>query len=266
MWLMLYVYMYIMRYHGGKSRLGKKIAEIVIEIIETDELEIVGYIEPFCGMCGVLTHVIQGSDLLQYLASDCNESVIKMWNALGKGWEPEITLFDEKRFDLLKGNGESSAEKGFFGHATTFGALYFQNFRPILLKLLEFSKNDIIKRSSYMKDVIFTHSDYKAISNYNVKNNVIYCDPPYEIRSRYYDEYNKQLSFDSDEFWDFCVALSSNNVVVVSETYSFLEERSKSYIGTKKIVKLPNRKNRFGSSWNHSGEYVCILTRLFLQV
>lgn len=105
-------------------------------------------------MCGVL------SDLLQYVASDCNESIIKMWKELEKGWNPDIASFDKKKFHLLKGNGESSAEKVFFGHATTFGALYFQNFRPELLRLLEFSKKDVIKRSVQMKDVMFMHSDY----------------------------------------------------------------------------------------------------------
>lgn len=90
----------------------------------------------------------------------------------------------------------------------------------------------------------------------------MYCDPPYEIRSRYYDEYNNKLDFDWNEFWEFCVMLSHNNVVVISENYKFLESKSKSYSGTKRIIELPNRKNRFGASWNHSGEFICIITHL----
>ena len=253
-----------MRYHGGKSRLGSNISEIILQVI--DSYEILGYIEPFCGMCGVMSHVAVKSDLFQYFAFDNNVSVIKMWKELQTGWEPDIIKFDEDRFNLLKGNGESTAEKGFFGHAMTFGALYFQVFRPELKRLLQFSKDDVLKRIHNMKDVTFLDGDYKQTLHYNLKNYVIYCDPPYKRRSRYYDENNKKIDFDSDEFWKTCDKLSTNNVIVISEHEDFLESKCKNYTGTFNILKLPSRFNTFGKTSQKSGEFVCIITRLIKSI
>lgn len=48
-------------YHGGKQRLGKKLAEIIVDtsldIVEDENWEIKGYCEPFCGMLGVYRHI-----------------------------------------------------------------------------------------------------------------------------------------------------------------------------------------------------------------
>ncbi len=73
-------------YHGGKQRLGKKLAEIIVDtsldIVEDENWEIKGYCEPFCGMLGVYRHIPDFFEEecydLKYLAGDANGSVIKM--------------------------------------------------------------------------------------------------------------------------------------------------------------------------------------------
>lgn len=250
-----------MRYHGGKTKLGKKIATIITKIINQCGINVKGYVEPFCGMCGVLTHVVQNSNLPRYMASDRNESVVEMWTALRDGWRPDIETFDEKRFNYLKGNGESTAEKGFFGHAVTFGALYFQCYRKDLMRLLDYSMQDVVKRSVHMKDVEFSSGDYTHVSG-NIDNSVIYCDPPYERRSRYYDEHNKILEFDSEQFWDVCVELSKFNIVMISENVSFFDNRVEAYTGKSRVIELPCHPNRFGKTRRDSGEFMCVMTHL----
>jgi len=83
-----------MRYHGGKTRIGKYISEKILKLIEISNPKIDGYMEPFCGMCGVLVHVVEKSDLKSYVASDTNASVIKMWKSLINGWKPDIKNFE----------------------------------------------------------------------------------------------------------------------------------------------------------------------------
>lgn len=253
-----------MRYHGGKTKTGKAISRVVLKTIQQCDIKLKGYAEPFCGMCGVLIHVVQNSILPMYLASDNNESVISMWTDVRDGWRPDTTTFNEERYNALKGNGESSAEKGFFGHAVTFGALYFQCYRPDLLRLLDYSLNDVVKRSSVLNDVVFSSGDYSDIMG--IDHSVVYCDPPYERRNRYYDEFNRRLVFDSDKFWRFCEKLSELNIVIISEHIAFFDKRVPSYSGNIRVVKLPGHPNRFGKTCRDSGEHVCIMTSLAVNL
>jgi site-specific DNA-adenine methylase len=255
-----------MRYHGGKTRLGKCIAGTIQTVLNDVGTLVDGYVEPFCGMCGVLVHVVQTSNLVSYAASDNNSSVIEMWKDLREGWRPDISTFDEKRFQEMKGDGQSNAQKGFFGHAVTFGALYFQSYRPELTKLLDYSSKDVVKRSLVLKDVVFRSCDYKKLLQEGTKNKLVYCDPPYEKRSRYYDEFNHQLSFDSTEFWKVCEELSIHNVVVISEQKQFFDQRSGGYAGNIRVLKLPVKQNRFGATKRESGEYLCVMTHLPIAV
>jgi hypothetical protein len=66
-------------YHGGKQRIGKQLAEVIVD----ESIE----------MLGVYRHIPElfeeeGFEDLQYLAGDANESVVLMWRAAQKGWRP----------------------------------------------------------------------------------------------------------------------------------------------------------------------------------
>jgi len=252
-----------MRYHGGKTRIGKSISEKIQFIIDNSGVLINGYIEPFCGMCGVFVHVVHKTNLPSYIASDNNASVIKMWEDLRDGWRPDIENFNKTKFIEMKGDGNSSSSKGFFGHAMTFGALYFQCYRQDLHHLLEYSMRDIVKRSKILEKVEFRSCDYKSIlTEKKIQNKLIFCDPPYETISRYYDEFNNRLSFDSDEFWILCENMSKKNIVVISEKKDFFHDRLSKYDGKSCMINLPNRINRFGKTSKSSDEYICVITHL----
>jgi site-specific DNA-adenine methylase len=64
-------------YHGGKQRLGKRIAKAITDNVDLSKVK--GYCEPFCGMLGVYRHV--PTHFSEYKAGDLNLSVIKMWEA-----------------------------------------------------------------------------------------------------------------------------------------------------------------------------------------
>ena len=99
-------------YHGGKQRIGKKLANIIVEesvvIAENEGLKIKGYCEPFCGMLGVYQHIPnlydnelnlrskEGLENLNYVAGDTNNSVVMMWKAAQKGWKPPTKVSEKK--------------------------------------------------------------------------------------------------------------------------------------------------------------------------
>lgn len=213
------------RYHGGKQRIGKEIAEIIADVsldIEDDyEFTIKGYCEPFCGMLGVYQHIPklfeENHPPLKYKAGDTNESVIKMWKASQRGWKPP-TSCSKTKFTQLKHNNTSSAEKGFIGHTCTFRGVFFDGYFNWPNSTIKNNSIKVSKIGSEMSNVKFSSGSYNQFSN--LKNFVIYCDPPYaNTEQRYYKGigYTNRLSFDSEAFWNWCRKMSKDNIVFISE-------------------------------------------------
>jgi site-specific DNA-adenine methylase len=220
-------------YHGGKQRLGKTLAEIIVdtslEIAEDNRFEIEGYCEPFCGMLGVYQHIPElfesegcepegceeeGVDRLKYLAGDGNGSVIKMWQDSQRGWTPPTTC-SETKYNKMKNSKSDSALKGFIGHQYSFGGQWFNGYAPKYGKTnlsVKASKN-VRDISIELKMVKFKHCDYKQFSN--LSGYVIYCDPPYENSHCKYI-----LDFDTKQFWAWCERMSKYNIIFISNYYA----------------------------------------------
>ena len=206
-------------YHGGKQRIGKKIAHKIYDIATDIEKEtgvaFKGYCEPFCGMCGVYQHIPElfedHKPKLKYKAGDANKSVILMWQEVQKGWIPPTSCSREK-FEQLKGNGESSAEKGFLGHACSFRGKYFANYYPERSMKITNKVEDMSSKLSLVK---FTDGDYDQFSK--IRGYIVYCDPPYKTNSYYYTENHKYKHFDHDKFYQWVEKMACNNLVFISE-------------------------------------------------
>jgi len=203
-----------MRYHGGKTKGGKRISIILKRIIDNND-GISGYCEPFCGACGVLKHMVVGNEHLDFSGGDSNKSIVKMWSSLVGGWEPDISNVTKESYILMRGDGNSTAQKGFIGHVMSFGGVYFKSYVDELLHTIESSKNNVITESILMKDVVFSSGDYTQFSH--IKNNIIFCDPPYQKNSNYYDDDNKRVLFDHESFWVWCKNMKKDNIIVVNE-------------------------------------------------
>jgi site-specific DNA-adenine methylase len=200
------------KYHGGKQKIGEEIAKTIAYVVEQSGLQFKGYVEPFCGMLGVYQHIPDFlPQIKRFEAGDINPSVIKMWKSLQKGWTPP-SLCSKKRFVELRGNGRSSAEKGFIGHACSYRGVYFNmffqsNLGPVIERL---------KRVSLKLDnVNFTSGEYSQFSK--LKGWVIYCDPPYFIGSRYVTEEDIIRKFDYEKFYKWAEGMAKNNLVFISE-------------------------------------------------
>lgn len=211
-------------YHGGKQRIGRKIAEhihfISIILEERGYKQIKGYCEPFCGMLGVYRHIpMLFSDHkpnLSYKAGDMNESVIMMWQSAQKGWKPPTTC-TEKEYNRLK-NSKNSALRCYIGHQYSFGGQYFNGYAPKYGKTKDSSRasNTIQKISLELSNAEFTIGNYTQFSK--LTGFIIYCDPPYEDTvCRYYKtKPYETVGFNSEQFWAWCRNMGKNNIIFIS--------------------------------------------------
>ena len=211
-------------YHGGKKRIGERLAQVIVETsIEIENFKIRGYCEPFGGMLSVYKHIPylfeeKGLGNLEYLAGDTNESVVEMWKAAQIGWKPPSETCSKKKFEKLKSSNSCTALKGFVGHAYTFRGVFFDGYFLHPKSRRANNRTDVIETSRELHDVGFFTGPYTQFGD--LRGFVIYCDPPYEGTScRYYDGkgYKNRLAFDNKSFWDWCCKMSRENIVFVSE-------------------------------------------------
>lgn len=211
-------------YHGGKQRIGKRLSQVIVDeslvIASNKGITIDGYCEPFCGMLGVYQYIPQlykkNGLILNYLAGDINNNVIMMWKDTQKGWIPP-TIVTEEQYNQIKNSIDCSAEKGYVGHQYSFKGQQFKAYAPKYGKKIDSTSasNKVVKISNQLSTVEFSNCDYTQYSN--LKNYVIYCDPPYSnTQCVYYDGLDIK-KFDNKKFWDWCIDMSKHNIVFVSE-------------------------------------------------
>lgn len=235
-------------YHGGKQRIGKRLAKVIYDtslyISNEEDFDIKGYCEPFCGMLGVYQHIPKlFKKNIKYKAGDINKNVILMWKKAQKGWFPDIKI-NKKEYDKLKHSKKESALKGFIGHHCSFGGKYFDTFRPerCKKKMIDNTIDKINDIGEELKNVSFQSGFYTQYSN--LKNYVIYCDPPYSIFNKYYDDENNILNFNHKKFWDWCRKMSENNIIFISE-YKAPEDFALIYLEKSSINHNTTTKNNF---------------------
>ena len=205
-------------YHGGKQRIGKEIAKQIAAYVEEEDYKTSPYIEPFAGMCGVYRHIPELLGERTYMAGDVNESVVAMWEQVQRGWKPPLSC-SETNYDRLKRQRQPSAEKGYCGHQFSFGGQYFKGYRglygdPTTCTRARTNVMDIGEVLGEAK-VKWYCGTYDLCSD--ITDAIFYLDPPYEQGSEYFDEEHTKRSFDTIAFWDWCIAMSSTNLVFVSE-------------------------------------------------
>lgn len=241
-------------YHGGKQRIGKKLAQVIynksMDISEYEEFQIKGYCEPFCGMLGVYQHIPElfkdHKPKLKYKAGDTNKSVIMMWKEAQKGWKPPSNVSEEE-YNRLK-NAPDSAKKGYVGHQYSFGGQYFGSYAPKYGRSSDFTSRAIKRVMNIAKKVSRVSFSAKPYTQYTkLKNYVIYCDPPYNNTTQYY-----KGSFDSEEFYEWCRYMARDNIVFVSE-YKAPKDFEKIW---SKVVKLTGVQSK--------GSYVTRSENLYL--
>lgn len=194
-----------MKYLGGKSRLAKPIAEVILGSTSARA----SYVEPFVGG-GSVAAEMSGHFKRAYL-SDASPDLILMWRALYAGWQPPEVVTEEEWRSLR--SAEPSALRAFAGYGCSFGGRWFQGYarnnpgndyacqsRNSLLRKVAASRASMVYQASYDRAMIPVGS-------------VVYCDPPYANAKGY----ERTGAFDSSAFWAWAQRVSRFAHVFVSE-------------------------------------------------
>jgi len=202
-----------MKYVGGKHGVGKLISEFMVQQCGPNKVD--GYIEPFCGSLGVFKFMTN-KGYKKYIASDYQSDLIEMWKKIQNGTLKIPNEISEEKYNSLKNAKSPNALKAVAGFGLSFGGKFYAGYSQKWAgksgrNFLNEFKNSIekIKPSIIKSNVQFYNKSY---DEFNPKNMLIYCDPPYQSTQGYSTgEFNHQL------FWDTMRKWSKNNCVFISE-------------------------------------------------
>jgi DNA adenine methylase len=198
-----------MKYYGGKSKIGGKIAQKIIEFIGDKDFEV--YFEPFCGSLGMTQHIHKLKPNLKIYASDINEDLILLYKYLQKNNLPKNINISRKKYQELKDSSEHSPLRAISGIIYSYGGGWYNGYCPGTANRSYVdeglrSLNDMIPLIRACKFFNKTYAEFDP------KGIVIYCDPPYQNSSQKYSS-----DFDSNTFWNTMRKWSKNNIVFISE-------------------------------------------------
>lgn len=174
-----------MRYMGGKTRIAKYIAPIV--------LEAGGPIwEPFCG--GLSVTVALGG---KHIASDANPALISLYQAIQRdGWKLdhyEQNGMTKDEWIVARELPDSDPLKAFAGFGCSFGGVWFGGFaRGAGRDFAQEAARNLKKQFTNLQQTqfsceLFGKRDFRG---------TIYCDPPYRNTATY----KGAPKFDHDKF------------------------------------------------------------------
>jgi DNA adenine methylase len=213
--ILLYI---IMRYLGGKHKIGEKLTQFMIKQCPPDSVK--GYLEPFCGSLGTFKYMTMAGYKV-CTGSDIQPDLIKMWQEVKEDTLKIPETITETEYLKLK-NDESTkpnSRRAIAGFFLSFGGKYFGGFaqkweKPDGKDYLKTFKNGIRKIQPCLSkgNVAFENKSYL---DWKPANMLIYCDPPYKNTEGYSS--NKKEGFDHDLFWETMREWSKNNTVFISE-------------------------------------------------
>ena len=201
-----------MRYVGSKNRLAKELVPIIQSYI-TDDTK--GYIEPFVGGANMIDKI----ECNNKFGCDIHEELIELLKYIQNTNNILPTKITEEEYNKVKLN-KDKYEKwyvGLVGFCASFGAKYFGGYARGFNKdkitpqdIFGGTIRNIEKQRKNLQNIKFKCCSYDEI-NKNIKDFVIYCDPPYKGTLKY------TTDFDYDKFYKWCKEMSKNNIVLISE-------------------------------------------------
>jgi DNA adenine methylase len=227
-----------MQYFGGK----KRIAPHVLCFLNNYLYDVKYYFEPFVGSACI----VEGISKEKRFASDKNEYLIEMYNAIKNNWEPPTVVTEEDYNHIKEHKDENKALTGFVGIGCSYSGKWFGGYARNSRgdNYAKATYNSLMKQKPLIENVIFKSIDYREC---HPKNALIYCDPPYAETTKY-DAVGK---FNSLEFWETARKWSKNNVVFISEYNApddfkcVLEIKTKTEIRNKDNIREPRVEKLF---------------------
>jgi DNA adenine methylase len=204
-----------MRYLGGKSRIARKLAARIREIVPDAEV----YWDPFCGG---LSMSVALSEYAPVLASDACAPLIALYRAVRGGWVPPSDV-SEDEWRSAKALPDTDPFKAFAGFGCSFGGRWFEGYArakqdtrpgrtadPSLARMSSQGLRRDVHRVADLECV-----DWLAWPPCDF-GGVLYLDPPYAGTK----PFSGMPAFDADAFRSRVRSWSEHVPVFVSE-YAF---------------------------------------------
>lgn len=190
-----------MKYMGSKALHARAIAATMA--VQHDAV----YIEPFVGGANMIAAVAA----TDRRASDIDEDLICLWQAVSDGWMPP-ERFTEDEYRAIR-SAPTSPLKGYAAFALSYGGKKFGGWRRDGRGVRDYvaeARRNAIAQFPKLRGVKFRLSGYESLDIPD--RAVVYCDPPYASTTGY-----AAGAFDSEKFWAWARDLSSRCRVFVSE-------------------------------------------------
>lgn len=198
-----------MRYLGGKSRLAKRIAAPINEVLNGRPLW-----EPFCGGLGMSA----AWDHPEYLLlTDACPPLIHMYQAFDVDWDPPTHPISREEFDWAMTLPDENPLKGFLGFGVAFAGEWGRYAAQPDLSLQ--SCRSLARTFMQLGPHGFALQDFCAVEPYPL-NAVIYCDPPYVGTHGY----RAAPPFDHEVFYDRVVQWAQMGADVFISEYHVPED------------------------------------------
>jgi DNA adenine methylase len=168
-----------MQYLGGKSRLARKI----VDVLREKAPETIGVIEPFCGGCAVTEHLCAWRPTL---AADAFPGLVGMLCAVRQGLRLPVEGVTDEQYAAFKAaaeSGDRSPSTVAVGFGLSFGGKWFGgNARCVQGDpKREYARywNSWADRFSRLQNLTLIEADYRNWTDLARPGVVFYCDPPY---------------------------------------------------------------------------------------
>lgn len=199
-----------MRYQGGKSRIAKQIADVIVSVVDRVCGDNLTFVSLFCGTCSIESKV---TGFERKILNDKHEYLIALLNGVKNGYElPEFVSLEEYQCLRTHQDGDKVLS-GFVGFGCSFGAKWFGGYarsKTTNRNYASEAKRSLLKDMATLMDAEFICKDYRDVELPD--GCVVYADPPYNGTTGYGNE-----KFDSDVFWDYMRDISKKHIVFISE-------------------------------------------------
>jgi DNA adenine methylase len=199
-----------MQYVGGKARIAKKLAPVILEFAKGRTL-----IEPFCGGLSMT------EQLHPVYASDASVTLISLIQAMRNGWDPPDNV-SEAEYAYARTLPPTHPAHGFCGFGCSYGAVLWSKYArcdKIYPSSGRITPQNYAHcaRNSLLRQIAATRSTEFGCCNYDAwegnSGTAFYCDPPYANTTGY-----KGTVFDTVSFWQWCLRQTAKgSLVLVSE-------------------------------------------------
>ena len=202
-----------MKYMGSKARIAKYILPIILKDRKPNQY----YVEPFVGGANMIDKVCG-----LRIGADTNPYVILALQLIRDDVKSIPNVITEDMYRDMQKNKTLDGLTGFTSFAMSFGGKFFGGYRrdkagsngclENMKTQTRRSRQDAIRQSVRLKDVLFIHSSYDELEIPD--NSIIYCDPPYKNTTSYKDKFNHS------KFWQWCRDMANKGHKVFISEYN----------------------------------------------